>query len=444
MIFFNHPSMKPYRNALALLVATAATLAAAPHLPPALSLEDAFALARAQNPRLAQAGAGLEQARGLLAEARATTLPSVDAGASYSLTDRDRIETGAGRPNNQAWSADVTASWAVYTGGRAEAEFAARRRQVDAATARTIAAENDVLLEVGEAYLAGLLAARSIEVREETVRVLEEQLTLAQRRFDAGTGPAFDVLRAEVAAANARPPLVRARNAYRLAVDRLRSAIGAMATPGQDLAQVRLTSNWPSPTTPGSLTDSISRALLARPEIIAAERDLEAARDRVTLATGQRRPTVALFGGYGIFSRRSSADLGDTLDGWTSGVQVTVPIFDGGAITGRKRAALAGVRTAESGLDLTRLSLEGEVRRAWYGFEEATEIYGTADLVVRQAEEALRLANNRYQAGAATQLDVLQAQLDLTTARTEEVTARHDLNVAALRLRRAVGEPVAP
>jgi len=439
-----HP-MNILRTVPAFTALLGTALAAAPSLPSALSLEEAFALARAGSPILAQAGAGLDQARGQLAEARAAIMPSIDASAGYSVTDRDRLDgSGGGTTNNQAWSADVTSTWAVYTGGRAQAEYAARRRQVDSATARALAAENDILLEVGEAYFAGLLASRSIEVREETLRVLEEQLTLAKRRFEAGTGPSFDVLRAEVALANARPPLVRARNAYRIAIDRLRTAMGAVAAPGQDLAQVRLTSGWPSPSAPDSLTGAISRALSARPELLAAERDLEAARDRVTLASGQRRPTVAVSAGYGIFSQRGSADLSETVDGWTAGVKVSVPLFDAGAISGRKQTAQASVRGFEAGLDLIRLNLEGEVRRAWYGFEESAEIFATADLVVRQAEESLRLANNRFQAGAATQLDVLQAQLELTTARTEEVTARHDLNVAALRLRRAIGAPVAP
>lgn len=423
----------------------AASLTASTPLPNALTLDEAFALARQHSPVLAQASAGIDATRGQLAEARATMLPSVDANAGYALTDRDRIDSmGGPAQNNQNWSAEVSTTWAVFTGGRAQAEFAARHRELDATTARALAAENDVLLAVGEAYLGGLLAARSIEVREETLRVLEEQLTLAKRRFEAGSGPSFDVLRAEVALANARPPLVRARNAYRIAIDALRTAMGAAAAPTQDLAQVRLTSPWPTPSAPGTLASALSTALASRPELLAAEKDLAASTERVTLATGERQPTVAVSAGYGIFNRRTSASLSDTIDGWTTGVQVSVPIFDGGAIRGRSQAARALVRFNEALLDQTRLGLEGEVRRAWYSFEEASEIYATADLVVRQAEESLRLADNRFQAGAATQLDVLQAQLELTTARTEEATARHDLNVAALRLRRAIGAPVAP
>ena len=85
------------------------------------------------------------------------------------------------------------------------------------------------------------------------------------------------------------------------------------------------------------------------------------------------------------------------------------------------------------------LEVEGEVREAYYNFLEAKSILETSQLVIQQAEEALRLARNRYQAGRGTQLDVLQSQLQLTRAKLEHSTALHDMKLASIEIKRAVG-----
>jgi outer membrane protein TolC len=101
---------------------------------------------------------------------------------------------------------------------------------------------------------------------------------------------------------------------------------------------------------------------------------------------------------------------------------------------------------ARSALEQARLSTteaqlaaEVEVRTAFSSFQEATELADASQKVVAQAEEAVRLATARYNAGTATQLDVLQAQVDLTTARTNQVQAYYTYNVAVARLRKAMG-----
>jgi outer membrane protein len=98
-------------------------------------------------------------------------------------------------------------------------------------------------------------------------------------------------------------------------------------------------------------------------------------------------------------------------------------------------------------LEQTRLSLteaqlavDVEVRRAFSQWQQATELVDASQKVVAQATEAVRLANARYNAGTGTQLDVLQAQVDLTTARTNQIQAFYSYNVAVASLRKAMGQ----
>ena len=103
--------------------------------------------------------------------------------------------------------------------------------------------------------------------------------------------------------------------------------------------------------------------------------------------------------------------------------------------------ARSALEQARLNLGETSLLIDVEVRRALSSLQEATELADASQKVVAQAEESLRLANARYSAGTATQLDVLQSQVDLTTARTNQIQAYYSYNIAVARVRKAIGQP---
>ena len=121
------------------------------------------------------------------------------------------------------------------------------------------------------------------------------------------------------------------------------------------------------------------------------------------------------------------------------GVQVSWDIFDGFLTKGKVMEAKAMYEKAGVELDDTTRRIELDVRTAYSKFIEATDILASQKKVVEQAEEALRLASARYDAGTGTQLDVLSARTALTDAQTNEILALHDYNAARARLERAVG-----
>ena len=129
----------------------------------------------------------------------------------------------------------------------------------------------------------------------------------------------------------------------------------------------------------------------------------------------------------------------DSLDGWTLGVQSNWAIFDGRATAGRVAQARSQVEQARLEAADFALGIEVEVRRAFSYWQEASELVGAAGKSVAQAEVALRLADARYGAGSATQLDQLQARTALTQARDNQLQANYSYNVAVAQLRRAMG-----
>ena len=158
----------------------------------------------------------------------------------------------------------------------------------------------------------------------------------------------------------------------------------------------------------------------------------------VTTAKSNYYPNVAVVGGWQL-RKGATNSFGDSNDGLYLGLQSQWNIFDGRATGGRVLQARSALEQARLATTEAQLAAEVDVRSAYSSFQEATELADASQKVVAQAEEAVRLATARYNAGTATQLDVLQAQVDLTTARTNQVQAYYTYNVAVARLRKAMG-----
>jgi outer membrane protein len=134
-----------------------------------------------------------------------------------------------------------------------------------------------------------------------------------------------------------------------------------------------------------------------------------------------------------------SSSLSNARDGWTVGLSSSWDIFDGRATAGRVSQARSFLEQAKLSLAEAQLSVDVDVRRAISTYQQATELAEASKKVVTQAEEAVRLANARFSAGTATQLDVLTSQVDLTTARLNQLQAYYSYNVAVANARRAMG-----
>jgi len=125
--------------------------------------------------------------------------------------------------------------------------------------------------------------------------------------------------------------------------------------------------------------------------------------------------------------------------GWIAGVQLSWDIFDGLRTRGRVKETTALYERAGIELEDAGRRIDLEVRTAHSNFIEANEVLKSQEKAVEQAEETLRLATARGDAGTVTQLDVLSAQTALTEARTTQIQALHDYSLARARLQRAMG-----
>ncbi|MBL9200261.1 MAG: TolC family protein [Opitutaceae bacterium] len=430
----------PVRPLAAFVLAASAVAQPAPQqpVPDVLDLPTAIGFALENNFAIRQARERIRQQDGVVVQVAARSVPNVSADAAYQRNDR---EISNGFPaSDRAWQVNLTASQVLYAGGGVSASVKSARLARDAALLDLQAVINEALLQVRTGYYRVLLAREQIKVQESNLALLQQQLKNATDRFEAGTVSSFEKLRAEVAVANAKVPLITARNDFRLAIEALRQALGFTTNTADQARKV--------PEFAGALEfkpqvfdlqSAFDAARAHRPELERIAKLTAAQAEGVTAAKAGYYPNVAAFGGWTL--RKGPTDsFGDSNNGWLIGVQSQWAIFDGRATAGKVAQARSALEQTRLTLAEVQLAIEIEVRRAHSQWQQAAETAEVSAKVVEQAAEAVRLATARYEAGTSTQLDLLAAQTELTTARNNQIQAFFGHNVAVAALRKAMGQ----
>jgi outer membrane protein TolC len=411
----------------------------APEVPDTLDLPTAIAYAVENNFSIRQARERIREQEGLITEVKALALPNAAVNSFYTRNDRDLVGPEGNAKN---WGISIDVRQTLYSGGGVRAALDSQDSLREAVRRDLEGVVNSAILDVRTRFYDVLLAREQIQVQEQNVTLLREQLQTAKNRFDAGAVSNFDVLRAEVELANALPELIRARNSFRTAVDALRFSLGYVNTSAGTIAKVpEFVGTLDYSPVNFDLESTLASAREARPELLRLAAIVEAQDANVRFARSGYLPDLALIGGYGLRKSGMSDRFRDSLDGWTIGLQSSWAIFDGNRTKGQVAQARSQLAQAELTLDEFGLAVEVEVRRALSAFQEAGELVDAAGKVVGQAQEALRLANSRYGAGTATQLDVLTTQVALIRAQLNRLQAVYNYNVSVARVRQAAGIP---
>src|SRR5216117_4107342 len=279
-----------------------------------------------------------------------------------------------------------------------------------------------------------------IKVNEESVHLLESQLKDKQNRFEAGTVPRFNVLQAEVALYNQLPLLITAQNNFRISMITLAKTIGLDFQPGRgESPPLEVIGEMPYIPRSIALAEAIEWGKERRPFLKQPRANVLNQLQQVRAAAGQWLQTITTTGGGEWVSSPTNSSWHDISKGWIATVQGSVPIWDSGAIAGQviqQRALLSEARfTYED--DVRQVELE--IQQAYSNLLQKRELIKSQEKNVEQAEEALRLAKARLDAGAGTQLDVLNAQVQLLTAQSTRLQALFGYNSALAEFDRVTG-----
>jgi outer membrane protein len=440
--------LSPSLALLALTIAVSSSHAVDTSATP-LTVEQALAEALEHNFAIRQARERIRQQEGVVTQVTAAALPGVSATANYQKSSTQTIQRGTTSgttlpvfvPSGRYWRMSITARQNLYAGGGIRAAVNEASLSRDAATLQLKATIDEALLDVRLRFYAILLARAQIAVEEQNLVVLERQLRDATVRFEAGAVSKFEQLRAEVAVANARAPLIKARNDYRLTLEELRRSMGRTeANPAvANDRSIEVAGELPAEPMQIELPQALARARSQRPELQRLARLAEAAESGVDIARAGFRPTLAMTVG-GELRKGPTDQFADSLRGWRAGVQGGWSVASR-ASAGQVKQAVSLVEQARLAREETELAVQVEVRRAIAALTQANELVTATRKSVEQADEALRVAEVRFRAGTSTQLELLQAQSASTVARTSRLRADYAHSVATAQLHRAMGDP---
>ena len=392
-----------------------------------LGIDDAVSTALQKNPEILAAIQQIRLTRGQMVQVRAALLPTLQVNPGYNVQSDTLSNPGFDFGlvnNNQSWNVAIQINQNLWSGWKNQANFSAARLANDSAFYSLRQTIDKVVADTKKLFYDVIFNRALIRVREESVAVLQSQLQDQQSRFEAGTVPRFNVLQAEVALANAIPPVIQARNALRISQFALVKQLGLDYPSDPALVPIDVLGQLDYDPIKIDLAKSVFTALTRNPSLKVQRQNILIGNEQLKAALSGFQPTLNATAGYQAFNVPTSSSLDDAVNGLFFGVTGSWNIFDGLATVGATQAARASLQQSMINYDNGARGIELDVQRAVSNLIEAQEVIDSQRANVVQATEALRLSRERLDAGAGTQLDVLNAQVSLLQAQTTELEGR--------------------
>ena len=414
-----------------------------------ITLEDAVQQAIGRHQDVGKAVAAADALKGKVREVRSQALPDIKfvsnamRGRDPSLLNasgldkfpeelRDALVPSAVNLFDYA----ITVKQPLFTQGRVGTALRLASIEAEGAVSEIDRAQQDVALATVKAFYDVLWAERYRDLLAQTQEQKKLHAAMARTRYENGVATEVDVLRSEVAVANGAPDLVRAENGIKQARALLNYYVGRpldFATqPAGDFEQ----KTWEQT----DLAELQREAIRRRPEMQRLRIAERSAGTQVELAKAESRMRVDFSSSYGVASRLPENLVNSKFTRWSAGVNFTLPIFDGFRRSGVVWQASANQRAAR----LERAKFEQLVRlaiqQAYDELKAAGETIAAARANVSQAETVLAMMQNNYKFGAATTLDIVDAQTAVSVARTNLLRGLRDYSVARANLRWALGQ----
>jgi outer membrane protein len=454
---------------------------------PTFTLDQAILTAVQRNPTLLNAEQEIKRSRGVIIQVRAQALPQINANANFQWTDphltaarilgttstttgvtpttpsaaaaslmeglpsqvRD-FEAPLARPtatpgvtnvetSDISYAISVTGTQLIFNGTTFN-QIRGTFFQRDSAYFSFRNILDQLIATVKTQFYQIIVNRELVKVNEENVHLLEAQLKDQQNRFEAGTVPRFNVLQADVQLHNQIPQLITAENNLRISKLQLAKTLGLdFKRRRGDSPPLEVIGDMPYIPRPIELADAIEMGKQRRAFLKQARANVLNQLQQVRAAAGQYLPNITTTGGGEWVSDPINSSWHDISKGWTALVQGSLPIWDSGAIAGQVIQQRALLSEAKITYDDDVRQVELEIQTAYSNLQQNEELVKSQEKNVELADEALRLAKARLDAGAGVQLDVLNATVQLLTAQSTRLQALFGYNSSLAEFDRATG-----
>jgi outer membrane protein len=407
---------------------------------PAADLGDLYRLARDSDAAYASARASWAAAQEKLPQGRAGLLPAANLSAFTQYNDREirfrdpSTPVAASKFNSNALTLSLTQP--LYRRQNWIA-FEQAKTQVLQADAQFALAAQDLILRVAQAYFDVLLAQDTVAFAEAQKAAIGEQLAQAKRNFEVGTATITDQHDAQARYDLTVAQEIAARNDLEIKRRQLAQVIGRAAPP---LAPVGKALPLTSPE-PNRIDNWVQQATTSSIQVIINEAALTFAQQEVERNRGGHHPTLDAFASYSDSSSGSGLQGGFGNDSNTKivGLQLALPLYQGGATASRVREALANEEKARQDLENARRSAELAARQGFLGVTSGVAQVHALQAALVSSQSSLDSTRLGLEVGVRTQVDVLNAQQQLFSTRRDLAQARYNYILSLLRLKAAVG-----
>ena len=425
--------------------AVAAVSLPAPGQPaPTYTLNECLQLALERNPSILKAQKDIERTQGLIITAKSTLYPQLSLNGRVEERDDDLFSQGTYAPIQRFrdyWTIQLAVSQSLYSGGANRQQIGIAKLQHASSLLQFQATIDQVLRDVKYAAYTIVVNQAQIEAERQTVALLTKEESRQKELFDAGRTTRFNILRTEVNLGNQSATLHQTED------DLVSSEIA--------LSQL-LNIEWPrrqSPFSPPFLVnvnldcppigqiqvgDFIALAMNRRPELQVADQQIDIADRQIKLDKAATLPHIYAYAADEDARDQTQVSFRNNINDYAFGLLGTWNIFDGFSTKGQVISDRAVLGSSYIARDALHLQVQNEVREAYARLLNAQATVEAQTANVKTAEESVNLAQLSADTGYATLLDVLQATIDLTSARTEEIRTKQIYMDAMADLERAV------
>ncbi len=407
-----------------------------------LTLSQAIGYALVNSPSLGVSRAEVESQKYGVREAKSHRMPQfyLEGDATRSRFDMP-ITPISGPPSLEGfpefddtiYGGEVSAMLPLYRGGRLTHGVTAAELRKEISEERHSSTRQEMIFNITSVYYKIAQLEKLLEASEASVRQLEDHKRNVEISLEAGTVPRVELLKTEVELAHATQNALVVKNSIKSAYELLRVLMGM----DDEEAEFTIVHESAINNVPPA-DNAVGIALAQRPDYRAVLFSQKVAAKELEIVKGKNLPDVYL---TGQFMERSGSDI-EFKEDWKVALRVSFPIFDGGLTKARAGQAGMELEKAIEEERAARLSIVREVRDAYLRLEDSEKRIQVTEKAIEAAGETLRVEKLRFDAGAGTSTDVIDAQAALLRAEAEYYQAAFDRDTAIASIRKALGEDI--
>ncbi len=399
-----------------------------------LTLNDCIEIALSNKETILSAQLDVQSAKAGKIGSYSNILPSINLTGGSTETSFANSDV---YPNNTSWSAGVSVYQNIFDGGAWWNSIAQANNNYVIQQQLERQTKINVIAEINRAYYQLLKNQALVEVAEQNVDLAEQQVELSQRKYDLGAAKKTDLLKTKVAFGSAKSGLIYQKTSLSTAISELQNALGIFG----ENRELNISKNIEELQIVPDFTEAIETMKIHSPSILATKAQLQDAEINKKLTTAMRLPSLSASLSYqGTDSEFSGLNEALT-DDWTmtAGLNLSFPIFNGLALSTQSQQAKLNVQKQENTLITTINDASVSLETLYNNVNNYHEIIPINEEVLSSAEEDMHLISERYKLGSATILELLDAQVSVTQARSDLVSSIYDAKIQEAYLNAQIG-----